>query len=196
LSSPTRPARPIAGAGRQSSNDAIGIEHGFMTTIHSYTGDQPTLDTMHKDLYRARGAALSMIPTTTGRPGGRPRVAGAQGQARRLGDPRADAECFGRRPQVWSPSAPKTPARGGTTNQQRDQATATANGPLKGILGLYRRSPTSRATSPRRSLPPIFHLDQTKGIDGDFVACFPGTTTNGAFRNAWRIRPVAMAKLI
>ena len=47
-------------------NDAIGIEHGFMTTIHSYTGDQPTLDTLHKALYRARGAALSMIPTTTG----------------------------------------------------------------------------------------------------------------------------------
>ena len=47
-------------------NDAIGIEHGFMTTIHSYTGDQPTLDTLHKDLYRARAAALSMIPTTTG----------------------------------------------------------------------------------------------------------------------------------
>jgi glyceraldehyde 3-phosphate dehydrogenase len=45
---------------------AVGIEHGFMTTIHSYTGDQPVLDTLHKDLYRARGAALSMIPTTTG----------------------------------------------------------------------------------------------------------------------------------
>ena len=47
-------------------NDAIGIEKGFMTTIHSYTGDQPTLDTMHKDLYRGRAAALSMIPTSTG----------------------------------------------------------------------------------------------------------------------------------
>jgi len=47
-------------------NDAIGIERGIMTTIHSYTGDQPTLDTMHKDLYRARAAALSMIPTSTG----------------------------------------------------------------------------------------------------------------------------------
>src|SRR5690606_28877010 len=47
-------------------NDAIGIEKGFMTTIHAYTGDQPTLDTMHKDLYRARAAALSMIPTSTG----------------------------------------------------------------------------------------------------------------------------------
>src|SRR5258707_8026255 len=45
---------------------AVGIEHGFMTTIHSYTGDQPVLDTLHKDLYRGRAAALSMIPTTTG----------------------------------------------------------------------------------------------------------------------------------
>ncbi len=47
-------------------NDAIGIEAGIMTTIHSYTGDQPTLDRRHKDLYRARAAAMSMIPTTTG----------------------------------------------------------------------------------------------------------------------------------
>ncbi len=47
-------------------NDAVGIEKGFMTTIHAYTGDQPTLDTMHKDLYRGRAAALSMIPTSTG----------------------------------------------------------------------------------------------------------------------------------
>ena len=47
-------------------NDAIGIKKGFMTTIHSYTGDQPTLDTMHKDLYRARAAAMNMIPTSTG----------------------------------------------------------------------------------------------------------------------------------
>ncbi len=47
-------------------NDAIGIDKGFMTTIHAYTGDQPTLDRRHKDLYRARAAAMSMIPTTTG----------------------------------------------------------------------------------------------------------------------------------
>src|SRR3982751_4372452 len=47
-------------------NEAFGIESGFMTTIHSYTGDPPTLDTMHKDLYRARAAALNIIPTSTG----------------------------------------------------------------------------------------------------------------------------------
>ena len=47
-------------------NDTVGIETGFMTTIHAYTGDQPTLDTLHKDLYRGRAAAMSMIPTSTG----------------------------------------------------------------------------------------------------------------------------------
>ena len=47
-------------------SEGVGIEHGFMTTIHSYTGDQPTVDTLHKDLRRARAAALSMIPTSTG----------------------------------------------------------------------------------------------------------------------------------
>src|SRR5690606_39270789 len=47
-------------------HDLVGIERGYMTTVHAYTGDQPTLDTLHKDLYRARGAALSIIPTTTG----------------------------------------------------------------------------------------------------------------------------------
>jgi len=47
-------------------NDAVGIDKGMMTTVHSYTNDQPSLDQMHKDLYRARAAALSMIPTSTG----------------------------------------------------------------------------------------------------------------------------------
>src|SRR5512141_2554005 len=61
-SCPTNCLAPVA----KVLNDAVGIETGFMTTIHAYTGDQPTLDTMHKDLYRARAAALSMIPTSTG----------------------------------------------------------------------------------------------------------------------------------
>src|SRR6202011_2982838 len=47
-------------------NDAVGIDKGFMTTVHSYTNDQPSLDQVHKDLYRARAAALNMIPTSTG----------------------------------------------------------------------------------------------------------------------------------
>ena len=47
-------------------HEELGIKRGFMTTIHSYTGDQPTLDTMHSDLYRSRAAAMNMIPTSTG----------------------------------------------------------------------------------------------------------------------------------
>jgi hypothetical protein len=56
----------LPGAGGQGAERRVGIEKGFMTTIHAYTGDQPTLDTLHKDLYRGRAAALSMIPTSTG----------------------------------------------------------------------------------------------------------------------------------
>ena len=65
-------------------NDAVGIDKGFMTTIHAYTGDQPTLDTMHKDLYRGRAAALVDDPDLDRRrQGGRPRAAGTERQARR-----------------------------------------------------------------------------------------------------------------
>jgi glyceraldehyde 3-phosphate dehydrogenase len=67
-------------------HETFGIKKGWMTTIHSYTNDQQLLDLPHKDLRRARAAALSMIPTTTGRGRGRRGAAGAQGQARRLRD--------------------------------------------------------------------------------------------------------------
>jgi len=73
-------------------NDAVGITKGFMTTIHSYTGDQPTLDTMHKDLYRARAAALSMIPTSTGAAKAVGLVLRAERQTGRRRDPRANAQ--------------------------------------------------------------------------------------------------------
>ena len=78
-------------------NDAIGIESGIMTTIHSYTGDQPTLDRRHDDLYRARSAAMAMIPTSTGAAKalgrGAAGIAGETGWVSRAG---ADAECLGR----------------------------------------------------------------------------------------------------
>ena len=80
---------------------AVGIEHGFMTTIHSYTGDQPVLDTLHKDLYRGRAAALSMIPTTTGAAKAvglvLPELAGKLDGTL---DPGADAQCLADRFQV------------------------------------------------------------------------------------------------
>ena len=81
-------------------HESFGIKKGWMTTIHSYTNDQQLLDLPHKDLRRARAAALSMIPTTTGAALGHGRGdAGAQGQAGRLLDARAHAERVGGGPQ-------------------------------------------------------------------------------------------------
>ena len=80
-------------------DDKFGIKRGFASTVHSYTNDQPVHDFPHKDLRRARAAAVSMIPDHHGRGDrGRPRAAQAQGQARRHRDPRADHQRLGGRP--------------------------------------------------------------------------------------------------
>ena len=109
-------------------NDTVGIENGFMTTIHAYTGDQPTLDTLHKDLYRARAAALSMIPTSTG-------AAKAVGLV--LPELNGKLNGFSMRAPVPTGSAvdlvfttpnPLEPA------QVNEALKAAAEGPLKGIL--------------------------------------------------------------
>ena len=110
-------------------HDAVGIEKGMMTTIHSYTGDQPTLDTMHKDLYRARAAALSMIPTSTG-------AAKAVG----LVLPELNGKLDGVSIRVPTPNVSvvdlKFVARRATTVEEVNEAIRTAaNGKLKGILG-------------------------------------------------------------
>jgi glyceraldehyde 3-phosphate dehydrogenase len=134
-------------------NDSIGIEKGMMTTIHSYTGDQPTLDTMHKDLYRARAAAMSMIPTSTGAA----KAVGLvlpelNGKLDGVRNPRADPECFGGRPQVH-----RQTQNVGRRNQRRIRA-AASDGPLKGVLGYTddktRLRPTSTTTRTRRSSTP------------------------------------------
>ncbi len=128
-------------------NDAIGIDQGFMTTIHSYTGDQPTLDTLHKDLYRARAAALSMIPTTTGAA----KAVGLvlpelKGKLDGFGDPRADAERLGRRPQV------RRQARDHEgRDQRRDQGRRER--PAEGHPRLSPTSRTSRSTSTTTRIP-------------------------------------------
>src|SRR6202030_1033852 len=111
-------------------NDAVGIEKGFMTTIHSYTNDQPSLDQVHKDLYRARAAALSMIPTSTG-------AAKAVG----LVLPELNGKLDGVSIRVPTPSVSvidfKFVAKRATTKDEINgaiKATADGNGPLKGIL--------------------------------------------------------------
>ncbi len=172
-------------------NDAIGIERGFMTTIHSYTGDQPTLDTLHKDLYRARAASLSMIPTTTG-------AAKAVG----LVLPELKGKLDGSAIRVPTPNVSvvdfKFVAKRATSKEEINDAiktTADGNGPLKGILG-YTDKPNVSIDFNHDSRSSIFHLDQTKVIDGSFVRVLSWYDNEWGFSNRMADTAVAMARLI
>ncbi|PJE26908.1 glyceraldehyde-3-phosphate dehydrogenase (NAD+) [Pseudooceanicola antarcticus] len=141
-------------------NDAIGIEKGFMTTIHSYTGDQPTLDTMHKDLYRARAAAMSMIPTSTG-------AAKAVG----LVLPELKGKLDGVSIRVPTPNVSCVDltfvAKRETTAEEINEAikAAAASGPLKGILGVT-AEPLVSIDLNHDSHSSTVALDQTKVMEG------------------------------
>ena len=109
-------------------HDAVGIERGYMTTIHSYTGDQPTLDTLHKDLYRARGAAANMIPTSTG-------AAKAVG----LVLPELNGKLDGSSIRVPTQNVSVvdlvfTPQKDTSVEEINNAVIAAADGPLKGVL--------------------------------------------------------------
>ncbi|MGO9427659.1 type I glyceraldehyde-3-phosphate dehydrogenase, partial [Rhodoblastus sp.] len=170
-------------------NDAIGIEKGIMTTIHSYTGDQPTLDTMHKDLYRGRAAALSMIPTSTG-------AAKAVG----LVLPELNGKLDGFALRVPTPNVSvvdlKFIAKRATTKDEINAAIkAAADGPLKGILGYT----TEKLVSSDFNHDPhssIFHMDQTKVLDGTLVSILSWYDNEWGFSNRMADTAVAMAKLI
>ena len=110
-------------------NDTVGIERGYMTTVHAYTGDQPTLDRMHKDLYRARAAASSMIPTSTG-------AAKAVG----LVLPELEGKLNGSAVRVPTPNVSMIDlvfdaSRETTVEEVNSAIEAAANGPMKGVLG-------------------------------------------------------------
>jgi len=143
-------------------NDLVGIEKGMMTTIHSYTGDQPTLDTMHKDLYRARAAALSQIPTSTG-------AAKAIG----LVLPELKGKLDGISIRVPTPNVSlvdlKFVAKRNTTVQEvNDALIAAANGPLKGVM-TYTLHPLVSSDLNHDPHSSTILVDQTKVIDGNFV---------------------------
>ena len=170
-------------------SDAIGIEHGFMTTIHSYTGDQPTLDTLHKDLYRTRAAALNMIPTTTG-------AAKAVG----LVLPELKGKLDGSAIRVPTPNVSvvdlKFVAKRATTKEEiNDAVKKAANGPLKGILG-YTDKPNVSSDFNHDSHSSVFHLDQTKVIDGTFVRVLSWYDNEWGFSCRMADTAVALAKLI
>ncbi len=170
-------------------NDAIGIERGMMTTIHSYTGDQPTLDTMHKDLYRARAAALSMIPTSTG-------AAKAVG----LVLPELNGKLDGFAMRVPTPNVSvvdlKFLAKRGTSKDEVNAAIkAAAEGSLKGVLGFTNAANVSIDFNhdPHSS---IFHMDQTKVMDGNFVSILSWYDNEWGFSNRMADTAVAMGKLL
>jgi glyceraldehyde 3-phosphate dehydrogenase len=170
-------------------NDTIGIEHGFMTTIHSYTGDQPTLDTMHKDLYRGRAAALSMIPTSTG-------AAKAVG----LVLPELNGKLDGAAIRVPTPNVSvvdlKFTAKRATSAQEiNDAIKRAASQELKGVLGYTEASNVSIDFN-HDSHSSVFHIDQTKVIDGTFVRILSWYDNEWGFSNRMADTAVAMAKKI
>lgn len=170
-------------------NNAIGIERGFMTTIHSYTGDQPTLDTMHKDLYRARAAALSMIPTSTG-------AAKAVG----LVLPELNGKLDGVAIRVPTPNVSVvdltfTASRNTTVEEINDAIRAAADGPLKSILG-YTDKPLVSSDFNHDPHSSIFHMDQTKVMDGHMVRILSWYDNEWGFSNRMADTAVAMGKLI
>ena len=170
-------------------HDAVGIEKGFMTTIHSYTNDQPTLDQMHKDLYRARAAALNMIPTSTG-------AAKAVG----LVLPDLNGKLDGSSIRVPTPNVSvvdfKFVAKKTTTKEEINEAIKrAAEQELKGILGTTDQPNVSSDFNhdPHSS---VFHLDQTKVMEGNFVRVLSWYDNEWGFSNRMADTAVAMAKLI
>jgi glyceraldehyde 3-phosphate dehydrogenase len=169
-------------------NDAIGIDKGFMTTIHAYTGDQPTLDTMHKDLYRARAAGLSMIPTSTG-------AAKAVG----LVLPELNGKLDGVAIRVPTPNVSmidfKFVAKRKTDKDEINGAIRrAAEQQLKGILG-FTEQPNVSIDFNHDSHSSVFHMDQTKVMDGTLVRVMSWYDNEWGFSCRMSDTAVAMGKL-
>ncbi|AVT79837.1 type I glyceraldehyde-3-phosphate dehydrogenase [Rhodopseudomonas palustris] len=170
-------------------NDTVGIETGFMTTIHAYTGDQPTLDTMHKDLYRGRAAAMSMIPTSTG-------AAKAIG----LVLPELKGKLDGVAIRVPTPNVSvvdlKIIAKKATTKEEINEAIKrAAEQELKGILG-YTNAPNVSIDFNHDPHSSTFHMDQTKVQNGTLVRVMSWYDNEWGFSNRMADTAVAMGKLI
>ncbi len=169
-------------------NDAFGIEQGFMTTIHSYTSDQPTLDTMHKDLYRARAAAMNIIPTSTGAAKAvglvLPDLAGKlDGTAVRVPTPNVSLVDF------------KFVAKRETTVDEVNDAIrqASATNRLAGIL-TFTDEPLVSSDLNHDAHSSTFALDQTKVLGGTFVRVVSWYDNEWGFANRMADTAVAMGK--
>jgi len=170
-------------------NESVGIETGFMTTIHAYTGDQPTLDTMHKDLYRGRAAALSMIPTSTG-------AAKAIG----LVLPELKGKLDGVSIRVPTPNVSvidlKIVAKKTTTKDEiNDTMKRASEQQLKGILG-YTNDANVSIDFNHDPHSATLHMDQTKVMNGTLVRVMAWYDNEWGFSNRMADTAVAMGKLI
>jgi glyceraldehyde 3-phosphate dehydrogenase len=170
-------------------NDTVGIETGFMTTIHAYTGDQPTLDTMHKDLYRGRAAAMSMIPTSTG-------AAKAIG----LVMPELQGKLDGVSIRVPTPNVSvidlKIVAQRKTTREEINEAMKrAAEQQMKGILG-YTNAPNVSIDFNHDPHSSTFAMDQTKVQNGTLVRVMSWYDNEWGFSNRMADTAVAMGKLL
>jgi glyceraldehyde 3-phosphate dehydrogenase len=173
----------------QVLNDAIGIKHGYMTTIHAYTGDQRTVDTLHKDPYRARASAVNLIPTSTG-------AAKAVG----LVLPELKGKLDGASIRVPVPNVSLVDltfqsARPTTAEEINKAVVAAANGPLEGILGVNDKPLVSSDFNhdPRSS---IFDLNGTTVVDGTFCRIVAWYDNEWGFSNRMSDTAVAMGRLI
>ncbi|MBV6633439.1 MAG: type I glyceraldehyde-3-phosphate dehydrogenase [Alphaproteobacteria bacterium] len=167
-------------------HNAIGIDHGFMTTIHSYTGDQRTVDTMHSDKHRARAAAVSMIPTSTG-------AAKAVGKVL----PELNGKLDGTAIRVPTPNVSlvdfKFRASRDTTVEEVNAAIVeAANGPLKGVLGTYDEPLVSIDFNgdPHSS---VFAVNETKVMEGSFVRVMSWYDNEWGFSNRMSDTAVVLA---
>jgi len=170
-------------------NDAVGIDKGFMTTVHSYTNDQPSLDQVHKDLYRARAAAINIIPTSTGAAKAvgfvLPELAGKlDGVAIRVPTPNVSVIDF------------KFVAKRPTTKDEINSAVRrAADQQLKGILG-YTEAPNVSSDFNHDAHSSVFAIDQTKVMDGTLVRVMSWYDNEWGFSNRMVDTAVAMGKVI
>ncbi|MBI4921826.1 MAG: type I glyceraldehyde-3-phosphate dehydrogenase [Devosia nanyangense] len=170
-------------------NELVGIEKGMMTTIHSYTGDQPTLDTMHKDLYRARAAALSQIPTSTG-------AAKAIG----LVLPELKGKLDGISIRVPTPNVSLVDLkfiskRKTTVEEVNDALIAASEGKLKGVM-TFTRHPLVSSDLNHDPHSATILIDQTKVMDGNFVNILGWYDNEWGFSNRMVDVTAALAKTL
>jgi glyceraldehyde 3-phosphate dehydrogenase len=170
--------------------DLCGIERGYMTTVHSYTGDQPTLDTLHSDLYRARAAAMSMIPTSTG-------AAKALG----LVLPALAGKLDGSSIRVPTPNVSVidlkiVPTREVTKDEiNAAMSGAAASGPLKGILAVT-NEPLVSTDLNHADASSTVALPQTQVIEGKLARVLSWYDNEWGFSTRMADTALAMAKLI